>query len=42
MDCLSGAAYFTKIYFKSGYHIIWIREGDEWKIVFKIMDGLFE
>lgn len=29
MDCLSGAAYFSKIYLKSDYHQIKIREGHE-------------
>eukprot|EP00253_Pinus_taeda_P018981 PITA_18981 len=42
MDCLSGAAYFSKIDLKSRYHQIWIREGDEWKIAFKTNEGLYE
>ena len=42
MDCLSGAQYFTKIDLKSGYHKLWIQEGDEWKTAFKTKEGLYQ
>jgi len=42
MNFLSGAAYFTKIDLKSGYHHIRIRERDEWKAAFKTNEGLYE
>jgi hypothetical protein len=42
MDCSSGAKYFSKIDFKSGYHQIRMREGHEWKTSFKTNNGLYE
>ena len=42
MDCLSGAAYFSKIDLKIRYHHIKIRESDEWKTTFKTNEGLYE
>jgi hypothetical protein len=42
VDLLSLEKLISKIYLKSGYHHIHIREKDVWKIVFKTKDGLFE
>ncbi|KAI5115279.1 hypothetical protein M0805_000711, partial [Coniferiporia weirii] len=42
MDKLKGAKYFTKLDLRSGYNNICIKDGDQWKAVFKTPRGLFE
>ena len=37
-----GAKWFNKIDLKNGYHLICIKEGDEWKTAFRCRYGLFE
>jgi len=42
MEFLSGETYFSKVDLKSGYHQIWIREGDKWKTTFNTNNKPYE
>jgi len=41
-DRVQGAQWFTKIDLKNNFHLIQMREGDEWKTAFRTRYGLFE
>jgi hypothetical protein len=41
-DRIQGAQWFTKTDLKNGFHLIRIREGDEWKTAFRTRYGLYE
>jgi Reverse transcriptase (RNA-dependent DNA polymerase) len=42
LDKLNGARRFTKLDVRWGYNNVRIRDGDQWKAVFKTNRGLFE
>jgi len=41
-DRVRGAQWFTKMNLKNGFHLIRVKEGDEWKTTFRTRYGLFE
>jgi len=41
-DRIQGAQWFTKMDLKNGFHLIWIKEGDECKTAFRTRYGLYE
>jgi len=41
-DRVQGAQWFTKLDLKNGFHLIRVKEGDEWKTAFRTRYGLFE
>ena len=41
-DRVQGAQWFTKMDLKNGFHLIQIKEGDEWKTNFRTRYGLFK
>jgi len=41
-DRVAGAKIFTKLDLKDGYHLIWLRKGDEHKTAFRTRYGQYE
>ena len=39
---LQKARFFTKLDLRNAYHLVWIREGDEWKTAFNKPRGHYE
>jgi len=39
---IQGARIITKIELKAGFHLIWVKKGDEWKTAFHTRYGLYE
>jgi len=39
---IQGSQWFIKLDLKNSYYLIWIKEGDEWKIAFKTKYGLYQ
>ena len=42
LDKLKYAKYFTKLDIRAGYNNVWIKDGDQWKAVFKTKYGSYE
>ncbi|KAK1784691.1 hypothetical protein P4O66_003370 [Electrophorus voltai] len=42
LEQLRGARYFTNLDQRSTYHLIWVKEGDEWKTAFSTSTGHYE
>ena len=41
-DRVAGAMIFTKLDLRDGYHLLWIKEGDEWTAAFRTRYGHYE
>lgn len=40
-EIFQGAGVFTKLGLRNAYHLVRIKDGDEWKTVFNTTHGLF-